>query len=554
MSPGTFREPRAFRGLLRCASLVLALTALRPLPAAADVEAILTADNAYGFGWGSNTTITAPNYYGPVINVNDSSGNYSNKTFMGCPAKNVTQSAPNNLDGVERFVIPTTQVPPPGGYFYVVTDSDDTTYQGVLGTFRNLLGNGQVIPTGHPDWEVCATGDNQLVGMSGSNFPGLPAINAKIQRCNQNVGTADPATSGGWVSATAGHPPSNTAASLGRLFPPNAADTFNGSTTSPSNGTAVKGSLNPYGSISCIASDAAWMWFNADAPGVNTNALNSSPVTLPGQAHHKEFLIFRLPVESVVDDECPIEVSQIGSTSCQPGLTGTGTSGCYQLTVRVKNNGAQKITHITLRPAVGSPVVVPMEILPGMTQTRIVTLCIPLSGVGTWVDVSAVGEAGGPCCSRRLNVELPRCAVDPCLNVPKAFSVSCDPNGLPGAFKVQLAVYTGAPGTLFALQPDDPSVKISPASYNLGAGGPFGPTFTVHDPNLAKSNPRRYCMKLNYLPPVSGTAPSGLNGECCTRTVCFEVPFCGLPTPTPEKIPFADADAAATPAAPNGDR
>lgn len=187
----------------------------------------------------------------------------------------------------------------------------------------------------------------------------------------------------------------NSLATLGRLYP-----------SQSQRPSAVNDGApgRPYGLIPCISPAAAWMSFDRGAPNSPTvpNPCQVAPTGFPNQ---KEFLIFRLPISVVGEsDPCPtVDIKMIGTLTCHSGLTGTGSSGCYDIKIRVKNNGPVDITHLTIRPAKGDPLVITRLVTKGTTRAFIMTICTPLSGVGSWLDVSPVFKGEGICCSEQIS-------------------------------------------------------------------------------------------------------------------------------------------------------
>ncbi len=99
-----------------------------------DVDVVITADNAYSFGYG------------------DASG-ISHYT-QGQRAQSAGQIF-NCGEGPESYVVPAADAPP-SAYLYIVTWDDLSVTQGVLGQFKRV--GGAPLYTGDPKFEVCATG------------------------------------------------------------------------------------------------------------------------------------------------------------------------------------------------------------------------------------------------------------------------------------------------------------------------------------------------------------------------------------------------------------
>lgn len=262
--------------LLVAVAIAATAAALRPVSALAqEIEAVITADNNYSFGWGTATGIAATAYTGEVDNtVNPlrifacgSSGptticapSFTNfASPPGCYPAAALNPGTNPHIGVERWVIPTASLNPASDWLYVVTDSDNATRQGLIATFRDLAGSSPPIMSGDAGWEVCATGDDHVPSAA---FPSLGTINTWIQSCERGI-AGNAATSGGWVD--------HTGLALGRLFP----DPTD-STTDNSQAGSGTGNPNPF--LSCVDGAAGWTWYNA------------FPVSPPHQSAHQQSL------------------------------------------------------------------------------------------------------------------------------------------------------------------------------------------------------------------------------------------------------------------------
>ncbi len=223
----------------------------------ANVNVLITADNAYGFGYGTSTTMM--NYLGGVENV-------SAGEIFDCPVG----------VGTEAYVVPAAEAPS-GAYLYIVTWSDMAVTQGVIAQFRRE-GDPTTIYTGDPRFEVCATGVPFDLGTRG---PSLAVINEQIARCNARSG-APATTSGGWVNATG---------------------TANGALAIGEDNTTDRGSPTPGNEfpVACgIDPSARWMWFNW-SPTTLVWPTTGSPFLYPSGADNptKQFLIFRLGAEYI---------------------------------------------------------------------------------------------------------------------------------------------------------------------------------------------------------------------------------------------------------------
>ena len=145
----------------------------------------------------------------------------------------------------------------------------------------NLLQAVLPIYTGAPGWEVYATGIDYDIGSGGPPLSSTgPSINTQIGIANNTSG--GPGTSVGWVGVSGG--------ANGNL----AVGSTNTPPTSP----------NPFPAVCGIDPAAQWMWYNA-RPGVlnaftNSLAPNNGGGSTVGNGGHREYLIFRIPVRSLV--------------------------------------------------------------------------------------------------------------------------------------------------------------------------------------------------------------------------------------------------------------
>lgn len=221
--------------------------------AAGPVRVVITADNAYSFGYGDAAGIT---------HFTQGTRAQTAGEIFNCPIGN----------GPEQYDIPEAEAPA-GAYLYVVAWDDLSVTQGVLGQFTRTTG--QVL-TGDPQFSVCATGIDYSTSQTG---PTLQVINAEIARCNS--GTGDASTSKGWVNSA-------------------------GAITSSAIGTLAVGEKNdaaagtfpivcrPTATTEGITSDARWMWYDP-ADGQGGDAFHST-----GTNRFKAFLIFRLASADII--------------------------------------------------------------------------------------------------------------------------------------------------------------------------------------------------------------------------------------------------------------
>jgi len=234
-------------------------------PAATDVDVVLTADNAYSFGWGDKNVINTFTSNVPATLASD--------IFL-CPIGR----------GPEAYTIPAKDAPLTA-YLYIVAWSDYATTQGVIGQFKRV--GGTALYTGDEKWEVCATGlaDNTLY-VSPNPGPSQTVVNQQIALCN--AGTGDhAATSGGWVNANGPVSPG----AVGKLV------------VGEDNGVKDAGP-HDFGNV-CqvdgtgkegVAAKAHWMWYSATVgadPFVYQASASGSPNTT------RMPLIFRLPATAI---------------------------------------------------------------------------------------------------------------------------------------------------------------------------------------------------------------------------------------------------------------
>jgi hypothetical protein len=226
-----------------------------------DIDVVLTADNAYAFGYGTEDEML--NYFGGVAAVTAGE-------IFNCGV------------GPELYTVPARDV---AEYLYIVSYADQSTTQGVIGQFRRVSDQpdgtpGEVLHTGDEGWEVCATGVDYNTG---DPTPPLDVVNEQIVACNE--GTGDPAsTSGGWVDAVG--------TALGALAVGETNET-------PYAGGPIAGNEFPLVCQEVVDAEARWMWFNWDPAGIVWPA--QSPFIYPGGAGNPmhDFMIFRLAADSL---------------------------------------------------------------------------------------------------------------------------------------------------------------------------------------------------------------------------------------------------------------
>jgi hypothetical protein len=227
-----------------------------PSQASGPVDVVITADNAYSFGYGDGGGIT--------------------HFVQGQRAQTAGQIF-NCGEGPEQYTVPAADAPD-GAYLYIVTWDDLSVTQGVLGQFTRDTGT---VYTGDSRFEVCATGVDYSSGTNGQTGPSQTVVNAEIAKCN--AGTGDPsATSKGWVNTSG----ATTSGAFGRVALGEANDLQDGTfplVCQPGQ-TASPG----------IASAAHWMWYDP-MDGAGGDAFHST-----GTNRFKAFLIFRLSAGAII--------------------------------------------------------------------------------------------------------------------------------------------------------------------------------------------------------------------------------------------------------------
>lgn len=156
-----------------------------------------------------------------------------------------------------------------GDYLYLIAWSDDTTMQGLIGSFTV---NGETIHTGDEGWEVLATGHN----LDSHEYPDKNQINTFIANST----------------------------------PPDWLPPFAGAINNPPEG-------KPYRSkIADIPDEARWVWHDS-----NQDARNKYPqrpyVPFSG-FDHNEFLIFRIPISKFTPEAPMSEDKKTCCCCCQP--------------------------------------------------------------------------------------------------------------------------------------------------------------------------------------------------------------------------------------------
>ena len=223
-------------------------------PPGADVDIVITADNAYSFG------------YGDVNGI---------EHFTQGKRAELAGEIFNCGPGPEAYKIPGADAPA-SAFLYIVTWDDLAVSQGVLGQFRRV--GGAALYTGDPTFEVCATGINLQASKTG---PSLVEINAEIQKCNTGAGNKT-STSAGWVNSQGPVTPG----AVGTLAVGEANESLAGGIFPPTCPT----DLAPPGSAS-IDNAAHWMWYNPGGVG--------DPFHSTGSNTFRAYLLFRLAAEDI---------------------------------------------------------------------------------------------------------------------------------------------------------------------------------------------------------------------------------------------------------------
>jgi len=224
----------------------------------ASIEVVITADNAYGFGYGTDNGLA--NYFGGMEAIT------AGEIF-------------NCGEGPETYDIPPSAAAG-ATYLYIVAYADHSVTQGVIGQFRRVGGGvanfGDLITTGDENWEVCAVGVDYDPGSGG---PDRETIDAAIVQCNDGSSMDPMTTSMGWVDSVG--------------------TTYGALVIGEDNSTPYNNDMPENGNefrVVCtdeLDRQARWMWFNWDPQNIVWP--DQSPFMWPGGTNpDHEFLIFRL--------------------------------------------------------------------------------------------------------------------------------------------------------------------------------------------------------------------------------------------------------------------
>lgn len=222
---------------------------------ALDVEVVITADNAYSFGYGDSSQINT------FVQGMRSDGS----EIFDCPVGY----------GPHQHHVPAADAPE-GAYLYVVSWDDLAVTQGVIGQFMR---GSDVLYTGDARFEVCATG----IAYDTEDGPPLSEINTQIALCNSGAG--DPSsTSSGWVNAAG----AVTSGAVGTLAV--------GETNQSGEGTFRYVCSMDEAGVRGVDAEAQWMWYDPHdglAPQGPFRAVS-------GQNAFRSFLIFRIAAADIV--------------------------------------------------------------------------------------------------------------------------------------------------------------------------------------------------------------------------------------------------------------
>ncbi len=232
-------------------------------PPPSDIEVVITADNAYGFAYGTDQSISK--FFGGIENTT------AGQIF-------------NCGEGPELYTVPAADAQA-ASYLYIIAWDDSAVTNGVLARFRRTDGGGgfgEDVFTGTKGWQACATGLKYEIGSGG---PDLATINTYITKCS--AGTLDPnTTSGGWVDEVG--------TAIGAVA-------FGEDNTTPYDGGPKAGNEFPLVCPVDMPAEARWMWFNWDPAKV---VPPQSAFLFPGGANpYHQFLLFRFAAELVPEPQ-----------------------------------------------------------------------------------------------------------------------------------------------------------------------------------------------------------------------------------------------------------
>lgn len=230
---------------------------------ATDVEAVITADNAYSFGYGDVAGLKTF-FQGEG---SDSAGIFSCPVGLGPVAYKVAAADA-----------------PTSAYLYIIAWADRSTTQGTLAQFRRV--GGKTLYSGDANWEVCAVGREYQTSSKG---PDQGTVNADIAACNAGA-TADAGAtySHGWVTKDV----ALTAGARGRLAVGEANDDPDPNTKV---GEFPQVCQRDADGVEGINAAARWMWFATNDP----QDTKPSWFTNNDDNRTKSYLVFRLPASKL---------------------------------------------------------------------------------------------------------------------------------------------------------------------------------------------------------------------------------------------------------------
>lgn len=218
-----------------------------------DVEAVVTTDNAFGFGYGNDTTIASYVPGGPASHGSE---------IFDCPVGY----------GPHVYVVPSKDAPA-GAFLYIVAWADVDTTQGVLAQFKRA--GGAPLYSGTTSWQVCATG--KFFDAANGQSPDLATANTYIGECNE--GATGDTYSKGWVNTEG----AITSGAIGKLAI--------GETNESSGGAFPIVCQVDDAGVKGIDPAANWMWFDP--------LDGTSPFVGNAGNRTKSFLLFRLPAAAL---------------------------------------------------------------------------------------------------------------------------------------------------------------------------------------------------------------------------------------------------------------
>lgn len=248
-----------------------------------DVHVLLTADNAYGFGYGSADAMT--DYFMGIEDGADDIFVCSAACDDDTPCADGGEcdlfgTCNGDRNGPETYIVP-GEMADQEGYLYVITWSDEAVTQGLIGQFSAADGASSPVYTGSEAWEVCATGvDIDPV----DEDPTVGDINAQIANCN--MGDEGPTFSGGWIGNELGNNPKGVMELTVLTDPSTEPPQFNPL-------CQAEDDADPTRTGDSLDAAARWMWFDDDN--------SAAPTAFQSNGDPRgDFLIFRLPISEVV--------------------------------------------------------------------------------------------------------------------------------------------------------------------------------------------------------------------------------------------------------------